>query len=84
MATCRTLVEEFGGEVPEDYETLLKLPGVGRKTANVVVEGHAQSPPGQDDDRPDGQQEPQFSCLIFIKISMFIKKMKALKKLYQV
>ena len=36
MATCRTLVEEFGGEVPEDYETLLKLPGVGRKTANVV------------------------------------------------
>ena len=36
MATCRTLVEEFGGEVPEDYQTLLKLPGVGRKTANVV------------------------------------------------
>ena len=37
MATCRTLVEEFGGEVPEDYDTLLKLPGVGRKTANVVT-----------------------------------------------
>lgn len=36
MATCRTLVEEFGGEVPEDFDTLLKLPGVGRKTANVV------------------------------------------------
>ena len=36
MATCRTLVEEFGGEVPSDYDTLLKLPGVGRKTANVV------------------------------------------------
>ena len=37
MATCRTLVEEFGGEVPADYDTLLKLPGVGRKTANVVT-----------------------------------------------
>ena len=37
MATCRTLVEEFGGEVPSDYDTLLKLPGVGRKTANVVT-----------------------------------------------
>ena len=37
MATCRTLVEAFGGEVPSDYDTLLKLPGVGRKTANVVT-----------------------------------------------
>ena len=37
MATCRMLVEEFGGEVPADYDTLLKLPGVGRKTANVVT-----------------------------------------------
>jgi len=37
MATCRTLVEEFGGEVPSDYDTLLKLPVVGRKTANVVT-----------------------------------------------
>ena len=37
MATCRLLVEEFGGEVPSDYDTLLKLPGVGRKTANVVT-----------------------------------------------
>lgn len=37
MATCRTLVEEFGGEVPADYDVLLKLPGVGRKTANVVT-----------------------------------------------
>ncbi|MFC2606834.1 endonuclease III [Selenomonas sputigena] len=37
MATCRMLVEEFGGEVPSDYDTLLKLPGVGRKTANVVT-----------------------------------------------
>ena len=37
MATCRRLVEEFSGEVPSDYDTLLKLPGVGRKTANVVT-----------------------------------------------
>ena len=36
MATCQTLVEWYGGEVPTDYEALLKLPGVGRKTANVV------------------------------------------------
>lgn len=37
MATCRVLCEEFSGEVPEDFDTLLKLPGVGRKTANVVT-----------------------------------------------
>ena len=37
MATCRVLCEEFAGEVPEDFDTLLKLPGVGRKTANVVT-----------------------------------------------
>lgn len=37
MATCRTLATEFDGEVPEDFDTLLKLPGVGRKTANVVT-----------------------------------------------
>ena len=36
MATCRTLVEKYNGEVPRAYEALLKLPGVGRKTANVV------------------------------------------------
>ncbi len=36
MATCRTLVDDFEGKVPEDYDTLLTLPGVGRKTANVV------------------------------------------------
>ncbi|BBF70400.1 endonuclease III [Sphingomonas bisphenolicum] len=31
------LVRDFGGEVPEDRDTLTTLPGVGRKTANVVV-----------------------------------------------
>ena len=33
---ARSLVEHFGGEVPSDMEQLLTLPGVGRKTANVV------------------------------------------------
>ncbi|ORU00744.1 Endonuclease III [Anaerovibrio sp. JC8] len=37
MATCKTLVEQYDGEVPSDYDTLLELPGVGRKTANVVT-----------------------------------------------
>lgn len=37
MAACRIMTEEYGGEVPEDFAALLKLPGVGRKTANVVT-----------------------------------------------
>lgn len=37
IALSRKLVEEFGGEVPRDRETLQTLPGVGRKTANVVL-----------------------------------------------
>ena len=36
-ACCRRLVEEFGGEVPDEMEHLVTLPGVGRKTANVVL-----------------------------------------------
>jgi endonuclease-3 len=39
------LVEEFGGEVPATLEELITLPGVGRKTANVVL-GHAFDIPG--------------------------------------
>lgn len=34
---CRLLLEEYDGEVPNDRDELTKLPGVGRKTANVVV-----------------------------------------------
>jgi endonuclease III len=34
---CVKLVEEHGGEVPADLDQLVKLPGVGRKTANVVL-----------------------------------------------
>ncbi len=35
-AMARMLVAEFGGEVPSDIEQMMRLPGVGRKTANVV------------------------------------------------
>ena len=34
---CRILIEQYGSEVPEAHDELVKLPGVGRKTANVVV-----------------------------------------------
>ncbi|MDP4528359.1 endonuclease III [Alkalimonas delamerensis] len=37
IKTCRILVEQHGGEVPENREALEALPGVGRKTANVVL-----------------------------------------------
>jgi len=37
LATCRTLVENYDGKVPDSREELVKLPGVGRKTANVVL-----------------------------------------------
>ncbi|WAS97801.1 endonuclease III [Nannocystis punicea] len=34
---CRMLVDEYGGEVPQSIEALVRLPGVARKTANVVL-----------------------------------------------
>ena len=37
LSTCKLLVTEYGGEVPREREELMKLPGVGRKTANVVL-----------------------------------------------
>lgn len=37
IATCRQLLEQHGGEVPHDRAALEALPGVGRKTANVVL-----------------------------------------------
>jgi len=37
LKICRILISEYSGRVPEDIDTLLKLPGVGRKTANLVV-----------------------------------------------
>lgn len=37
MGMARTLVERFGGEVPSTIDELLTIPGVGRKTANVIL-----------------------------------------------
>ena len=37
LKTCNILTRNYGGEVPRDMEALLKLPGVGRKTANLVL-----------------------------------------------
>lgn len=36
---CEVLVREFGGEVPRSVEEMVRLPGVGRKTANMVLGG---------------------------------------------
>ncbi len=37
VMACRKIMEEYGGRVPDSLEALLSLPGVGRKTANVVL-----------------------------------------------
>lgn len=37
VETSKILLESYGGSVPEDFDELIKLPGVGRKTANVVT-----------------------------------------------
>jgi endonuclease-3 len=50
LGMSRALVEHHGGEVPRTMEALVKLPGVGRKTANVVL-GHALGVPGLPVDR---------------------------------
>lgn len=44
-AASAMIVSDYGGQVPSDMESLLKLPGVGRKTANVVL-GHCFDTPG--------------------------------------
>lgn len=44
---ARMIVDDYGGEVPHDFDSMLRLPGVGRKTANVmqaVAFGHAAMP----------------------------------------
>ena len=50
VGMARALVEKHGGEVPASMEALVELPGVGRKTANVVL-GHALGVPGLPVDR---------------------------------
>lgn len=37
IGAAKTIVEQFGGEVPDNIDDLLKIPGVGRKTANVML-----------------------------------------------
>ena len=44
-ACCQGLVEKHGGKVPDSMEALIKLPGIGRKTANVIL-GSAFGIPG--------------------------------------
>jgi endonuclease-3 len=50
IGAASALVADHGGEVPADMDALVKLPGVGRKTANVVL-GHALGVPGLPVDR---------------------------------
>jgi endonuclease-3 len=50
MGMARALADEHGGHVPNTMEALVTLPGVGRKTANVVL-GHALGVPGLPVDR---------------------------------
>lgn len=45
QAAARAIVERFGGNVPDRMEDLVTLPGVGRKTANVIL-GHIHGQPG--------------------------------------
>ena len=44
LATCKILIEKFGGEVPDNRKALESLPGVGRKTANVVLSNAFNKP----------------------------------------
>lgn len=46
QAACRMIAEEFGGKVPRTMEDLLRLPGVARKTANVVLHNAYGLPSG--------------------------------------
>ena len=45
IGAAQKIVEDYGGEVPSDMEALVKIPGVGRKTANVIL-GHIHGKPG--------------------------------------
>jgi endonuclease III len=37
VGCCKVLAEQYGGDVPQDIDVLVQLPGIGRKTANVVL-----------------------------------------------
>lgn len=44
LATCKILIEKYNGQVPDTMEDLISLPGVGRKTANVVLSNAFDKP----------------------------------------
>lgn len=44
LKICRMLIDEYGARVPDEIDELLELPGVGRKTANLVVTLGYQKP----------------------------------------
>ena len=44
-ACMKILKEQYGGKVPDDFDALLKLPGVGRKSANLIMGDVFESPP---------------------------------------
>ncbi len=50
QGACRMIVEKFNGEIPRNLDDLLELPGVGRKTANILL-GNAFGVPGIGVDR---------------------------------
>ncbi len=46
QAFCKTLINQYNGKIPQTIEELLKLPGVGRKTANVILQELYKIPSG--------------------------------------
>lgn len=46
QGACRAIVDEHGGDVPTEMAALVKLPGIGRKTANVILGGTDGAPGG--------------------------------------
>src|ERR1700744_6620607 len=61
MGLSAALTERFGGKVPNTLEELVTLPGVGRKTANVVL-GNAFGVPGITVDTHFGRLSRRFGC----------------------
>lgn len=47
VMACRKIMEEFDGQIPREMEKLITLPGVGRKTANVVLANAFGVPPSR-------------------------------------
>lgn len=76
-ACCETLVNNFGGEVPDTMEELLTLAGVGRKTANLVL-GEAFKKPAVVVDTHCGRLSRRMGLTINtdpVKIEMELKKL---------